>query len=36
MMHQNVNLPPDAAWTAMTADLWRTKQERKDVAKENA
>ena len=35
-MYNDANLPEDEAWTAMSADLRRTKESRNALAKENS
>jgi hypothetical protein len=35
-MFNDVNLPQDEAWKAMTADLRRTKEERNNLSNENS
>jgi len=35
-MYNDVNLPDDEAWTAMTTDLRHTKAERNAISKENS
>ena len=35
-MYNDVQLPGDEAWTALTTDLQQTKQARNDLSKENA
>lgn len=35
-MFNDSNLPSDDAWTAMTADLRQTKEDRNNLTRENA
>lgn len=35
-MYNDINLPEDEAWTAMTTDLRRTKEEKNELQKENS